>query len=125
MGNGFRLSFSKTYTKLILASNYQITPDNLALLWSIIADLAKNFSCHRILVVSDTPPIAKIKSAKAFLPTLESVEQTSLKVAYVSPSYTLGKVIKIFKETALAKGANIEFFSDESEAVKWLHEKSE
>lgn len=122
MRNSFQLNFSKTYSKFVLARNYLITPDNFAELWAIIAELAKNFSCTRILVVSDSPPIAKIKSVRAVLPTMESVRHTSLKVAYLSSSYTPEKVIEIFKETALANGATIKFFSEEDEAVEWLHD---
>ena len=124
MHDTFQLNVSKTYSKFTLARNYLITPDNFAELWAIIAELAKNFSCSRILVVSDSPPIAKIKSVRAILPTMESAGHTSLKVAYFSSSYTPEKVIEIFKETALAKGATIKFFSEESEALEWLHDNA-
>ena len=120
MNADFTIEFRENHLYVRHAPDFEITPESTARLWSALARECKAYNCPRVLGEGK-----QIGRRMSVLSAYDSAIQATkvipgLRVACCFENYVPDKLTKFFKTVASNRGVQIEFFSDCTEALRWL-----
>ena len=120
MNTNFTIEFRGDYIYVRHGSDFEITPESAASLWSALSDKCKSFNCRRVLREGRIS-LRKMNWLAAYNSAIQAANVIpGLRVACCFKNYDEDELTKFFKTAASNRGVEIEFFSDCKEALYWL-----
>ena len=116
----FSIEFRGDYIYVVHASDFEITPESKARLWSALAAECETHNCRRVLTEGK-----RVQRKMSLLDMFDSANQLSsiipgLRLACCFENYPEDELTNFFKTAASNRGVKINFFSDCREALGWL-----
>lgn len=120
MGTDYILELHGDYLHVKLSEGYDITPEGIQKQWSEIIEVCKQTNCRRVL--------AEGIIAKRSMTTVDAFQSgdtlakpgLGLSVALCLYGHTPDDLSRFFENVAANRGARVKFFSNKSEALRWL-----
>jgi len=120
MSTNFKLEFRGDYIYFRHGADCEITPENTARLWSVLAVECNERSCRRVLIEGQ-PVWRKSNWLAAYSCATEATNIIQgLRVAYCFENYSEDDLTNFFKTVASNRGIETEFFADRQAALRWL-----
>jgi hypothetical protein len=120
MSTDFTIEFRLTYLHIQNAPDYEITPESANRRWTALASACATFNCKRVLWEG------KVAARRLTVPEVyNSAKQLAdiapgLKLACCLEGHTPDELSEFYKSVASNRGAQIQFFSNREDALKWL-----
>jgi hypothetical protein len=120
MSTDFTIELRDSYIHIQNAPDYEITPEGTEKMWMALAAACQKHNCLRAL--AEGRIASREMSMKKAFESGEYIAKTipGLKFACCLEGYTADIVTDFFKLVATNRGAEVEFFSDRAEALRWL-----
>lgn len=120
MSSESNMEFRNTYIYVKQPSDYQITSETNNRFWSELAEFASKHQCRKVLVEGPAPK-RRLDTVEAFDSGNKAAQSVAgLSIAFCLYDYVPDPLTKFFKTVARNRGAKIEFFTDNQQALKWL-----
>jgi hypothetical protein len=119
LSTDFEIIFRGSYIHVLLAKNYEITPDGLGKIWKATAEACQKYKCNKVLSEGNINS-RKLKAWDAFSSGSQASEIPSLRHACLFYNYKTDDITEFFKTVTSNRGSYIEFFTDKAEALEWL-----
>jgi hypothetical protein len=120
LGLNFTLEPRETYLYLHLTPGFEATPESMARVWTAISEACRRHNLRRVL--------ADGENVQRKLTPMESYDHASLAarlmpgltVACCFRGYKTDEQTEFFRNAAMNRGVQIEFFQDLDKALRWL-----
>jgi len=120
MAADYTLKVRKNYLHVQLPNDYEITPEEIQRQWTEIFDVCKKNNCRRILFEGKTPK-RSIKTMDAFQAAVSLADSgLGLSISFCFYNYTPDDISRFFVNVAENRGVRVNFFSNKSDALRWL-----
>jgi len=120
MGTDYTLKLRKNYLHVKLPNDYEITPEGIQRQWTEIFDICKKNNCRHVLFEGKTPK-RSIKTMDAFQSASDLAHSgLGLSVSFCFYDYIPDDISRLFVNVADNRGARVNFFSNKSDALRWL-----
>jgi hypothetical protein len=120
MSTDYTLKLRKSYLHVQLPNDYEITPEGIQRQWTEIFDICKKNNYKRVLFEGKAPK-RSIKTMDAFQTAADLAHSgLGLSVSFCFYDYTADDISRFFVNVAENRGAKVKFFSNKSEALRWL-----
>jgi hypothetical protein len=120
MSTGSTLKLHKDYLHVKLPQDYEVTPEAVQRQWEEIFDVCRKNNYRHVLIEG--------KISKRSLKTIDAYELAAnlahsgliLQLAFCFYDYTPDDISQFFVNVAQNRGAKVKFFSNKSDALRWL-----
>jgi hypothetical protein len=120
MSTDYTIKLRKNYLHVHLPNDYEITPEGVQGQWEEIFGTCKKNRCRRVLFEGKAPK-RSIKTMDAFRTAANlAYSRLGLSVAFCFYDYTPDEISRFFVNVAENRGARVKFFSNKSDALRWL-----
>jgi len=120
LSTDYTLKLRKNYLHVKLPNDYEITPEGIQKQWTEIFDICKKNNCRRVLFEGKTPK-RSMKTMDAFQSAASLADSgLGLSVSFCFYDYTPDDLSQFFVNVAENRGARVKFFSNKSDALRWL-----
>ncbi len=118
--NDVSIEYNGRYIHIVTSSKFAINPEEQTKLWNEIAKSCKENSCLKVFHEGPSP-IRKMTTVDSFESGVMASEVVpGLRLAVFFPEYPADEITQFFKTVAFNRGVTVEFFTDRSEALRWL-----
>lgn len=115
----FEIIFRGDYLHVLLAQNYEITPEGMQKFWSEIQNVCRKYKCYKVLSEGKIHS-RKLTGWDAYNSGSQAGEIRGLRIACLFYNYHPDETSDFFKTVAANRGTKVEFFTKKSTALKWL-----
>lgn len=115
----FTIIFRGSYIHVLMADNFEITPEGNRKVWEATAEACRQYDCFKVLSEGNVQS-RRLKAFDAFKSGTQASEIRGLQNACLFYNYKTDDVTEFFKTVAANRGVRIEFFTDKKTALKWL-----
>ena len=114
------LEFRDDHIYLQHPKNFEITPDHMEAFWSFLSEQCEKYDCSSVLIEADAPQ-RNMDTVAAFTSGVAaaSVAQ-NFWLALCFHGYEPDELSELFRQAARNRGANVEFFKDRDDGLRWL-----
>lgn len=119
LSTDFEIIFRGSYIHILLAENYEITPQGVEKMWKATNEACQTYNCKKVLSEGNIHS-RKLKAWDAYSSGSQSSEVPGLRHACLFYNYQPDDMSEFFKTVSSNRGTSIEFFKDKAEALKWL-----
>jgi len=120
MSTDYTLKLRKDYLHVQLPNDYEITPEGVQSQWKEIFHVCKKNKYRRVLFEGKAPR-RSIKIMDAFHTAANlAYSGLDLSVSFCFYGYTPDDISQFFVNVAENRGTRVKFFSNKSDALKWL-----
>ncbi len=119
LSTDFEIIFRGSYIHVLLAKNYEITPQGLEKIWKATAAACEKHNCSKVLSEGNIHS-RKLKAWDAYSSGSQASEIPGLRHACLFYNYKPDDITEFFKTVTSNRGSYIEFFTDKAKALEWL-----
>jgi hypothetical protein len=119
LSTDFEIFFRGSYVHILLAENYEITPQGIEKIWKATAEACRAYNCKKVLSEGKIHS-RKLKAWDAYSSGAQTSEVLGLRQACLFYNYQPDYMSDFFKTVSANRGTTIEFFTNKDEALKWL-----
>ena len=105
LSTDFEITFNGSYIHILLAKNYEITPNGLEKIWLATAEACQKYNCSKVLSEGNIQ-VRKLKAWDAYTSGSQASEIPGLRHACLFYNYKPDDIS--------------EFFTNKAKALKWL-----
>ncbi len=113
------INFRGNYLHITHPDNFVILPEDLEILWFNLAAACQTHDCNRVLNEGNID-LSKLRAYDSYNAGTQAGEIRGLRMACLFPNFQPDEKSMFFKTVAANRGARVEFFTDRTEALKWL-----
>jgi hypothetical protein len=117
------ITFHDDYLHIRHPDNFVVLPEELDDLWQNLAKACQAHDCRRVLNEGNLD-FSKLRAFDSFTAGSQAGEIQGLRMACLFPNYKHDEKSAFFRTVAANRGAQIEFFTDRAEALRWLGVKT-
>lgn len=120
MSTDYTLKLRKNYLHVKLPNDYEITPEGVQRQWTEIFDVCRKNNCKGVLCEGKIS-----KRNMKIMDAFQSAESfansgSGLSLAFCFYDYTPDEISRFFVTVAENRGTRVKFFSNKSDALRWL-----
>jgi len=120
MSTKYTLKLRENYLHMKLPKGYEVTPEGVQREWKKIFDICKKNNCRLVLCEGKISK-RSLKTIDAFQSAVSLADlNLGLSLAFCFYDYTPDDLSHFFINVALNRGARVKFFSNKSDALRWL-----
>ena len=120
MNEELQISFNGDFIEIRHPKGYKIEPRSMGEYWTMIGEACANYKCNLVLVEAEAPR-REMSTMDAFGSGIRASEVAmTLKLALCFAGYEPDELSEFFKTVAYNRGVRAEFFSNRSDALRWL-----
>ncbi len=115
----FVITFREGYLHITHPASFVVLPEYIESLWANLFEACRKYNCNRILNEGHLD-FSKLRAFDSYSAGSQAGEIVGLRMACLFQDYTLDEKGAFFQMVASNRGSTIEFFTDKTEALKWL-----
>ena len=120
MNDELQINFTGELIEIRHPNGYKIEPRSMDRYWTMIGEACEKYKCNLVLVEAEAPQ-REMSTMDAFGSGIRASEVAiTLKLALCFAGYEPDELSEFFKTVAYNRGVRAEFFSNRSDALKWL-----
>ena len=116
---GVVITFQDGYLHITHPVNFVVQPQDIEGLWANLFKACQKFDCRKILNEGHLD-LSRLRAFDSYNAGSQAGEIVGLRMACLFHGYTLDEKGEFFQMVASNRGSTIKFFTDKTEALKWL-----
>jgi hypothetical protein len=120
MDEELHISFSGDFIEIRHPKGHTIEPQSMDKYWDMVGEACAKHRCNLVLVEADAPK-REMSTMEVFGSGVKASQVAiTLELALCFAGYETDELSEFFKTVAHNRGVRAEFFSNRSDALKWL-----
>ena len=117
--NGVIITFCENYLHIMHPDNFVLLSEAIEGLWQNLYKACAAYHCNRVL--NEGPvDLSQLRAFDSYTAGSHAGEIEGLRMACLFYDYEPDERAEFFKAVAANRGAQVEFFTDREDALKWL-----